>query len=88
MEDKELGSETINEQNAIETKEDINLQQFMAKYDRESDFRIFAGPVRWIVGLIAISFSLFQLYTAIFGSLDAHLQRAVHHSFAMALVFL
>jgi TRAP transporter 4TM/12TM fusion protein len=88
LEDKELGSETINEQNAIETKEDINLQQFMAKYDRESDFRIFAGPVRWIVGLIAISFSLFQLYTAIFGSLDAHLQRAVHLSFAMALVFL
>ncbi|MEA1962494.1 MAG: TRAP transporter permease [Bacillota bacterium] len=60
----------------------------MAKYDRESDFRKYNGIGKWIVALIAISFSLFQIYTAIFGVFDAHIQRAIHLSFAMALVFL
>lgn len=89
MKHKDLDIEEINnETDDREIKEEINMQKFLAQYDRESDFRVFAGPVRWIVGLIAISFSLFQLYTAIFGSLDAHMQRAVHLSFAMALVYL
>ncbi|MFZ5648617.1 MAG: TRAP transporter permease [Bacillota bacterium] len=60
----------------------------MAKYDRESDFRRLAGLAARVVAAIAISFSIFQLYTANFGVLDAHLQRAVHLSFAMSLVFL
>ncbi|NLB88751.1 MAG: TRAP transporter permease [Syntrophomonadaceae bacterium] len=66
----------------------VNLEEFMAKYDRESDFRRYEGLFKWVVAIIAISFSLFQIYTGIRGSLDAHLQRAVHLSFAMALVFL
>ena len=41
-----------------------------------------------IVAAIAIAFSIFQLYTAIFGVLDAQLQRAIHLGFGMALVFL
>ncbi len=70
-------------------QEELNMQKFLAQYDKESDFRVFtSGFAWWLVGFIAISFSLFQLYTATFGSLDAHLQRAVHLSFAMALVFL
>jgi len=74
LEQKELNNEAINNEAAAgDIKEEIDMQKFLAQYDRESDFRIFEGPVRWIVGLIAISFSLFQLYTAIFGSLDAHL---------------
>ncbi len=69
-------------------EEQINMEEFMAKYDRESDFRRFDGLFKWLVAIIAISFSLFQIYTGMRGSLDAHLQRAVHLSFAMALVFL
>ena len=76
------------EEKAPKKQEELNMQKFLAQYDKESDFRVFEGPIRWLVGLLAVSFSLFQLYTAIFGSLDAHLQRAVHLSFAMALVFL
>ncbi len=68
--------------------EQLNLDEFMAKYDRESDFRRYDGLFKWVVAIIAISFSLFQVYTGIWGSLEAHLQRAVHLSFAMALVFL
>ncbi|MGQ9824094.1 MAG: TRAP transporter permease [Desulfotomaculales bacterium] len=41
-----------------------------------------------MVGAVAITFSLFQLYTAMFGVLDAHLQRSVHLSFALALIYL
>ncbi|GAB6179265.1 TRAP transporter permease [Desulfotomaculum defluvii] len=67
---------------------DLDLQEFMAKYDKESDYRRFKGPMGIAVMLLAITFSLFQLYTAYFGVLDAQLQRAVHLSFGLALVYL
>ncbi|HOB11573.1 MAG TPA: TRAP transporter permease [Syntrophomonadaceae bacterium] len=67
---------------------EVNIDELLARYDRESDYRRFGGFGKWVVALIAISFSLFQLYTAAFGVLDAHLQRAVHLAFAMSLVFL
>lgn len=66
----------------------MSAEQVMAKYDRESDTRNFHGPVAWAVSAIAIAFSLFQLYTAMFGVLDAHLQRAVHLAFGLVLVYL
>lgn len=66
----------------------LNLKEFMAQYDRESDYVRYKGVSRWVVAVIAICFSLFQIYTATFGVFDAHIQRAVHLSFAMALVFL
>lgn len=68
-------------------EEVINLDEFMAKYDRESNYRRYTGLPRKIVAAIAIAFSLFQIYTGIFGSLDAHIQRAVHLSFALFLVY-
>lgn len=71
-----------------QSEEKINIEEFMAKYDRESDFRRFTGFMARVVEAIAITFSVFQLYTANFGILDAQLQRAVHLSFAMALVYL
>jgi len=43
---------------------------------------------RFIISAIAIAFSLFQLYTALFGVFDAQIQRAIHLSFALVLVFL
>lgn len=66
----------------------FNMYEFLAKYDRESDYRRYDGFFRLVIAIIAISFSLFHIYTGIFGTLDAILQRAVHLSFAMALVFL
>ncbi|MDO7787679.1 TRAP transporter permease [Desulforamulus aquiferis] len=68
--------------------DNINLRKFLAKYDRESDYRCFSGIGAYLVAFIAISFSLFQLYTAMFGVLDAHLQRAAHLSFGLALVYI
>lgn len=72
----------------VSQNEEINIDELMAKYDRESDFRRLTGLISRVVAAIAIAFSVFQLYTANFGVLDAQLQRAVHLSFALALVYL
>lgn len=71
----------LNEENDL--AEDIKK-----KYDKESDTMIYTGFMAKVISALAITFSVFQLYTAIFGVLDAQLQRAVHLGFAMALSFL
>lgn len=60
----------------------------LKQYDRESDTMEYTGFMAKVVAAIAIAFSVFQLYTATFGVLDAQLQRGVHLGFGMALVFL
>ena len=59
-------------------------QDVLKKYDRESDTMEYKGFMAKLVSAIAITFSIFQLYTAFFGVLDAQLQRAVHLGFALA----
>lgn len=56
--------------------------------EKESRLKEHSGIVGKIITAICLSFTCFQLYTAIFGVLDAHLQRAVHLGFGLALVFL
>lgn len=68
--------------------ERIDLDEVLARYDRESAFRRVKGPVGAGLALLAIAFSLFQLYTAAFGVFDARIQRAVHLAFGMGLVYL
>lgn len=66
----------------------FNADEILKKYDSEADKRILTGVVGRIVAAIAICFTLFQLYTSFYGVLDAHLQRAIHLSFGMCLIFL
>ena len=63
-------------------------EDVLKKYDQGADKMEYTGLMARIVAAIAISFSLFQLYTAAFGVLDAQLQRAVHLGFGLALTFL
>ncbi|MSV24439.1 TRAP transporter permease [Selenomonas sp. WCA-380-WT-3B 3/] len=63
-------------------------EDVLKQYDRESDTMEYTGVMAKVVAAIAIAFSVFQLYTATFGVLDAQLQRGVHLGFGMALVFL
>lgn len=63
-------------------------QELLKKYDKESNFRNYTGILKWIVTIVAVSFSGFQLYTAIFGTLASQLQRSVHLTFALGLIFL
>jgi len=66
----------------------FNADEILKKFDSEADKRILTGFVGKIVSAIAICFTIFQLYTSWFGVLDAHLQRAIHLSFGMCLIFL
>ena len=63
-------------------------EEVLKKYDKESNTQEYNGIIAKFITALAISFSIFQLYTAIFGVLDAQLQRAVHLGFGLALVYL
>jgi TRAP transporter 4TM/12TM fusion protein len=63
-------------------------QEIMEKYDPEAGTRKLTGIMRVVTVILLLAFSLFQLYTAIFGVLTAQLQRSIHLGFALALVFL
>jgi len=64
------------------------LTELLKKVDKESTFRKLVGFDHWLVFWIAVAFSCFHVYTAMFGMLPAQMQRSVHLSFAFALVFL
>ena len=68
------------------TEEEIT--EILKKVDKESTFRRLIGYQHWIVYAIAVAFSLFQLYTGVFGFLPAQKQRSIHLAFAFVLVFL
>ena len=73
------------------TKEDDRKQiaeDVLKKYDKESNTTKHKGLIAKFITALAITFSVFQLYTAIFGVLDAQLQRAVHLGFGLSLVYL
>ena len=63
-------------------------QELLEKYDPEAGSRKLTGIVAWIAMLGLLAFSLFQVYTSVFGVLTAQLQRSIHLGFALALIFL
>lgn len=63
-------------------------REILEKYDREARYRTFKGFLAKIVAAIAITFSIFQIYTAAFGVFDAMIQRSVHLAFGFCLIFL
>ncbi len=69
-------------------REKERAEAVLKKYDRESNTMQYTTFMAKIVSALAIAFSVFQLYTAIFGVLDAQLQRAVHLGFGLALSYL
>lgn len=63
-------------------------QELLEKYDTESKTRNLKGIIASVVFLLLIAFSIFQLYTGIFGQFTAYIQRTVHLGFALVLIFL
>ena len=63
-------------------------KEILQKYDPESNTRDLSGVASKIVFYGLLAFSLFQLYTAIFGQYTAYIQRSVHLGFALSLIFL
>ena len=66
----------------------VDSQEILKKFDKESDYRILTGFIGKAIAAFAIAFSVFQLYTAIFGVLDAMIQRSIHLAFGLSLIFL
>jgi len=63
-------------------------QELLKKVDKESDYRELSGFLAKVITAIAICFSVFQIYTAAFGVLDAMIQRSIHLAFGLCLIFL
>ncbi|MEW9125249.1 MAG: TRAP transporter large permease subunit, partial [Thermotaleaceae bacterium] len=62
-------------------------EEIMAKYDREFAFRKIDGAMGKVLMIIAICWSLIQLYTAAFGVFPSTIQRGQHLGFAMFLIY-
>lgn len=79
----------MNEERALkEQVQEIDINEIMAKYDKESAFRRLSGFQKRLVSAIAILFSLFQVYTGAMGVLPAQLQRSIHLAFVFVLIYL
>lgn len=84
-----------NEKN-VGMDEDVNItegvgmtaEEMLKELDRESNKRELTGLWDKIIKFICIAFAVFQLYTSVFGVLDAMLQRAIHLAFGISLIFL
>ena len=70
------------------TLDEEKQQELMAKYDREFTYRKLTGLLGKMVFVIAIVWSLWQLYTATFGLKPPTIQRGVHVGFGLVLVYL
>lgn len=79
------GTDPANAQNPAEDKA---LQAKLKELDKESNTAEYIGISAKIIAVICICFSLFQIYTGIFGALDAMIQCCVHLAFGISLVFL
>ncbi len=64
------------------------VRKILEKYDRESTYRTPKGFFLKLIIAVAITFSVFQLYTAAFGVFDAMIQRSIHLSFGLVLIYL
>ena len=69
-------------------RKELTAEEVLKKYDAESNTMEYSGLPAKIVSALAISFSVFQIYTASFGLLDAQIQRAIHLGFGLCLAFL
>ena len=73
---------------ATEDDENIDIDEIMAKYDKESATRHLRSWLFWAVKIVAIAFAVFQLYTAVVGERPPQIQRMAHLGFVLALTFL
>ncbi|GAX91040.1 TRAP transporter permease [Effusibacillus lacus] len=66
----------------------MNEQKLLEKYDIEYSFRKKLGKWKVVVSFLAITLTLFQLYTAMFGTLPSQQHRGFHLGLGLGLIFL
>lgn len=76
---------------SVQAFEQISAEEqkaILEKYDIESNTRELSGMMKHVIFFGLLSFSLFQLYTAIFGQFPAQIQRTIHLGFGLTFIFL
>lgn len=79
-----------NSQKTNENKQDeqLDVDEILEKYDRESTYRRNLGKWTWIVMFLAVSLTLFHLFTGYRGAFEARIQGPIHLGTALGLIFL
>lgn len=72
----------------LEVLTEEQQQELLEKYDTESNVRRVGGWMKWLIYGLLLAFSLFQLYTAVFGQFTAYIQRSIHLGFGLTIIFL
>jgi TRAP transporter 4TM/12TM fusion protein len=72
----------------VEAVSDEEIQKILKQVDKEAGARKLTGTPHWIVYVIGVSWSIFQVYTAAFGLFPAQLQRSIHLAYAFVLTYL
>lgn len=75
--------------NGLENEEEeIDRDELLAMLDKESAYRKLEGVWKTITTAMLLCFTLFQLYTALLGTIPAQLLRMTHLGFVITLAFL
>ena len=83
-------AQQVSSRDEIEDYE-VKAQELVEKYDTGARFRKEENLGRrwyWVISAVCITLSVFQLYTAIFGTLISNQQRGFHVAMALGLIFL
>ena len=81
-------NKTINNTDVEPEVSQAELENILKKVDKESTYRKLDGIPYKIVFVLCVAFSVFHLYTGIFGVFAAQIQRSVHLAFAFVIVYL
>lgn len=89
-EQEKAGDKPVTRLSADEIASEEVVQEMLEKYDKESQVRKYSSKSKMglLISVIAVSFSLFHLWVAGFGALEAIKLRSVHLTFVMVLIFL
>lgn len=80
--------QTINPEELHKSLSLEKQQELLGKFDLESNQREPQNFMKYVIYFGLLAFTLFQVYTAIYGQFPAQIQRTVHLGFALAFIFL
>ncbi|WP_421617005.1 TRAP transporter permease [Brevibacillus sp. TJ4] len=64
------------------------MEEMIAKYDKESAVKQYDGPMKWIVFGLLVLFSVYQLAYTLFLTLPPQIHRPIHLAFGLGLIYL
>ena len=83
-----MSKEVVNKDELHESLSLEKQQELLEKFDLESNQRNPQNFMKHVVYFGLLAFTLYQLYTAVFGQFPAQIQRTVHLGFALVFIFL